>query len=240
MDIFEKTNIEDLLKKGRTRRISDSSIIEEVKGIFSENAKEREIIVQKLGEKSREAENLFKIDLLEANRIFHLQDIQKMCVTYRLRFLDSRFFKGVIPEEAVSNIRKLENEHQTTLNGFKIMAPAKLLKLENADDPLLFSPIGNDYYYLIHKWGTDLHPFRKVLMWPFKNFENLVFLVFILSILLTMAIPIGLFTKTPAMQEYFMLFLFVFKGMAGMVLFYGFSKGKNFNTAIWDSKYYNA
>lgn len=238
--MFEKTNIEDLLKEARTRRVSDSTITEELREIFSKNDKEREIIVQKLGEKSRKTENQFKIDLLEGNRIFHLQDIQKMCVTYRLRFLDSGFFKGVIPEEAVSNIRKLEKEHQTSLNGFKIMAPAKLLKLENADDPLLFSPIGNDYYYLVHKWGNDLHPFRKFLMWPFKNFENLLFLIFILSILLTMATPISLFSKTPVMQEYLMLFLFVFKGMAGMVLFYGFAKGKNFNTAIWDSKYYNA
>jgi hypothetical protein len=120
------------------------------------------------------------------------------------------------------------------------MAPAKLLKLENADDPLLFVPLSNDYFYLVHKWGNDLHPLRKALMWPFKTFENLVLSIFILSILITMISPIGWFTNTPAAQEYLLLFLFIFKGIAGMVLFYGFAKGKNFNEAIWDSKYYNA
>ena len=238
--MFEQTNIEKLLIKARVKRISEQSILIDVKRILIENERERAVIVSKLEGDSQGKENIFKFELLENGKIFHLEDIKEMCVNYRLRFLESKYFKGDIPEEAVSKIRALEKQHQTSLKGFRIMAPAKLLKLENADDPLLFSPIGNDYYYLIHKWGSDLHPFRKILMWPYKNFENLVFTIFIVSILLTMISPIGLFTKTAAMQEYLLLFLFIFKGVAGMVLFYGFAKGKNFNCAIWDSKYYNA
>lgn len=238
--MFEPTNIEKLLAKARAKRISEQSIMMDVERILIENERDREKIVSRLEGDSYEKENDLKFELLETDRIFHLEDIKEMCVNYRLRFLDSKYFKGDIPEEAISKIRAIEKEHQTVLKGFRIMAPAKLLKLQNADDPLLFSPIGNDYYYLIHKWGTDLHPFRKFLMWPYKNFENLVFTIFVLSILLTMITPIGLFTKTAAMQEYLLLFLFIFKGVAGMVLFYGFAKGKNFNCAIWDSKYYNA
>ena len=85
-----------------------------------------------------------------------------------------------------------------------------------------------------------MHPFRKLLMWPYKNFENLVITVFLLSALLTAITPMGLFTHTAAMQEYILMFLFMFKSVGGIVLFYGFAKGKNFNNAIWDSKYYNA
>jgi hypothetical protein len=76
-------------------------------------------------------------------------------------------------------------------------------------------------------------------MWPYKSFENIVFTVFVLSLLITFITPIDLFTKTYRIQEFLLLFLFIFKGLAGMVLFYGFAKGKNFNSAIWDSKYYN-
>jgi hypothetical protein len=120
------------------------------------------------------------------------------------------------------------------------MAPAKLLKLENADDPLLFASMGNGYYYLIHKWGNDLHPFRKALMWPYKTFENLVFTIFVMSILLTAITPMQVFTQREiGNQEYLLMFLFMFKAVGGTVLFYGFAKGKNFNTAIWNSKYYN-
>ena len=86
-----------------------------------------------------------------------------------------------------------------------------------------------------------MHPFRELLMWPYKNFENLVFTVFLLSILLTAITPMGLFTKSVVtLQEYFLMFLFMFKAVGGIVLFYGFAKGKNFNTAIWNSRYYNA
>jgi hypothetical protein len=213
--------------------------MEEVQRIFTENEIEREEILASLTTTPKDSENCLDVSLLDSNCIFHIQDIQKICVTYRLRFLDSHFFKGEFPQEAISKIRRLEKDHNTKLTSFKIVAPAKLLKLENADDPLLFTPLGNEYFYLIHKWGNDLHPLRKILMWPYKSFENIVFTVFVLSLLITFITPIDLFTKTYRIQEFLLLFLFIFKGLAGMVLFYGFAKGKNFNSAIWDSKYYN-
>jgi len=237
--MFSKTNMETVLQKTRDRRISAEDIMNEVAGILAKTDRERDKISNNL-QQPTSGKNVFNLNLLEADRIYHLDDIRKLCITYRLRFLDSNFFKGQIPEEAISRIRQLEKDHDTPLSHFKVMAPSKLLKLENADDPLLFAPIGNDYFYLIHKWGNDLHPFRKLLMWPYKNFENLVITVFLLSALLTAITPMGLFTHTAAMQEYILMFLFMFKSVGGIVLFYGFAKGKNFNNAIWDSKYYNA
>ena len=62
------------------------------------------------------------------------------------------------------------------------MAPSVLFRLEKKDDPLLFVPLGNEYYYLIHKWGNDLHPFRKALMWPFKNIWNLLLSCFCIKL----------------------------------------------------------
>ena len=122
----------------------------------------------------------------------------------------------------------------------KIMAPSKLFKLKNADDPLLFASLGNDYFYLIDKWGNDLSYFRKISMWPFKSLTNiLIFLVF-LSILATLIIPKGIFVydKEP-LTEFFITYLFVLKSVIAIVIFFGFSLGKNFNTAIWNRKYFN-
>ncbi len=238
--MFSRTNLETQLIKNRSKRIREPLIMEEVRRIFSENEKQREKIISTLTEESSENENNFNFDLLNTEHIFHIEDIKKLCITYRLRFLGSRYFKGDFPEEAISEIRSLEKNHHINLKNFKIVAPAKLMKLENADDPLLFAPMGNDYFYLIHKWGKDLHPFRKLLMWPYKNFENLVFTVAVLSILLTALMPMQWFTPNATFQEYLFLFLIIFKGVGGMVIFYGFSKGKNFNGAIWNSKYYNA
>jgi hypothetical protein len=236
-----KTNLEERLVKLRGRRINTSEILAEVEQILSDNEEQRDEIRARLTDFSKEVVTSFNLDILNSEFIFHQDDIKKLCIDYRLRFLDAHFFKGEFPEEAISKIRTLEREHQITLNGLKIIAPAKLLKLENADDPLLFASMGNDYYYLIHKWGKDLHPLRKALMWPYKHFENLIFTIFLVSLVLTALTPIQLFTKGAVEnQEYLLLFLFMFKAVGGTVLFYGFAKGKNFNTAIWDSKYYNA
>lgn len=234
------TNIEKQLLKYRNKRLGEEAIMDEVERIFLENEKHRAEIIATLNEESEENTNNFDLAFLKTENIFHVNDIQKLCITYRLRFLDSRYFKGNFPEEAISKIRQLEKNHQITLKNFKIVAPAKLLKLENADDPLLFAPMGNGYFYLVHKWGNDLHPFRKILMWPYKNFENLVFTVFVFSFFLTAITPMHWFTKTGGVQEEILLFLFIFKCVAGIVLYYGFAKGKNFNGAIWDSNYYNS
>ena len=238
--MFSPTNLENRLLKNRQKRIGETSVMDEVWRIFSENEMHRNQIHSRLESKASETENHFSFDLLDSAHVFHYNDIQKLCIDYRLRFLDSHYFKGQFPPEAISEIRNLEKMHQITLKNFKIIAPAKLLKLENADDPLLFSPMGNGYFYLIHKWGNDLHPLRKLLMWPYKSFDNLVFTVFIVSIVLTALAPMHWFSENPGIAEYLFLGIFIFKAIAGLVLFYGFAKGKNFNGAIWDSKYYNA
>ncbi len=238
--MFSRTNIEKQLLNYRSKRVNEQHVMDEVQRIFSENEKQREEIVINLTEECHEIENHFNFDLLQTEHIFHIEDIKKLCIIYRLRFLDSHYFKGDFPEEAISEVRNLENKHQIELKNFKIVAPAKLLKLENADDPLLFAPMGNDYFYLIHKWGNDLHPFRKLLMWPYKSFDNLVFAVFVLSILLTSIAPMHLLTPNPGIGQYIFLAFYIFTAVGGMVILYGFSKGKNFNGAIWDSKYYNA
>jgi hypothetical protein len=68
----------------------------------------------------------------------------------------------------------------------------------------------------------------------------LVFTVVVLSILLTAIVPMQWLTPQAGIGEYLFLAFFIFIGMGGMVILYGFSKGKNFNNAIWNSKYYNA
>jgi hypothetical protein len=238
--MFSKTNIEIALQRVKKKQLSKNETLKDVKDILHQNEIERKSIKRELQQITITQKNAFNFDLLKTAQIFHISDIEKLCIDYRLRFLDARYFKGPFPDEAITKIRTLEKNHNTTLKGFKIVAPSKLMKLENADDPLLFAPMGNDYFYLIHKWGNDLHPFRKAMVWPYKTFENLVFTILIVSIFLAGITPLHLFSTGSPTQEYLLYFLFVFKGVAGIVLFYGFSKGKNFNNAIWRSKYYNA
>jgi len=181
--------------------------------------------------------NSFDLDQLATDKIYHIKQIKKVCIDYRLRFLDLKYFKNKLPTEANQAIRHLEKTHHTKLGDFKIMAPSVLFRLEKTDDPLLFVPIGNEYYYLVHKWGNDLHPLRKFLMWPFKNIWNLLIAIFLFSLMITEITPMKLFTRTPDTSSYWMLLFFMFKAIASVVLYFGFALGKNFNPSIWNSHY---
>ena len=117
----------------------------------------------------------FDYDKLDKNKIYFINDIKKTCIDYRLRFLDSKLFKGEFPNSTIEKIKKFKINQRLNTVDLKVMAPSKLFKLKNSDDPLLFCDLGNDYYYLIDKWGNDLSYFRKISMWPFKSLKNILF-----------------------------------------------------------------
>ena len=238
--MIARTNVEDRLRKHRSKDIPKSDLLAEVKNILDLEDDKDESVYNKLQSQGGISQNSFNIDLLDTDRIYHVEHIKAICIDYRLRFLDSKLFKGSIPYEAIMKIKAQDKVHGIELSGFKIMAPSKLFKLENADDPLLFAPIGNDYYYLIHKWGNDLSPFRKFAVLPFKNFENLMMLTVLVSLIASFFVPKGLFSIETSGVQFLLIFLFMFKSVAAVVLYYGFAAGKNFNTAIWNSKYSNA
>ena len=179
----------------------------------------------------------FNIDKLDTDKIYHIDNIKSLCIDYRLSFLDLKYFKGEIPKEGINKINNFKADHGSLISSFKIMAPSKMFRLKNSDDPLLFISLGNNYYYLIHKWGNDLSPFRKLLMWPFKNLINLIVFMVILSLFFTEITPAGLFSKSSSVSSFFMIFFFMFKAVVSMFIFYGFSLGKNFNKYIWNNKY---
>lgn len=235
--LLSRTNIQDKLLKERSKDGTGEDILTQVERILEEDRFRESGIINTLKGVNKDNIVPFDIDLLDKDRIFHSKQIQKICITYRLRFLDTKYFKGKYPHGALDEIKYLENKHNTPLSNFKIIAPSKMFVLEKTDDPLLFAPMGNGYFYLIHKWGNDLHPLRKLFMWPFKSFENLIVLIVLLSLLATALIPDGLFTKEQNFSQDIMVFFFMFKSIAAIVLFYGFALGKNFNTAIWNSKY---
>ena len=179
-------------------------------------------------------------DKIDSNRLFHVDQIRKICIDYRLRFLDFNFFKGGVPDEAYTKLKEFELNHPDLDLNIKMMAPTKLFQLENYDDPLMFVSLGNNYYYLIHKWGNDMSYFRKIFMWPFKNIYNILVYIAIISLFFTTFVPDGIFfyKNNPEIQ-FFVVFLFMFKSLAAIFIYFGFAMGKNFNENIWNSKFYN-
>lgn len=182
----------------------------------------------------------YNISKIDSNKLFHVNQIKKICIDYRLRFLELNLFKGKVPIKAYQNLEKFKADHPNLKFDLKIMAPSKLFELENYDDPLLFASLGNGYYYLIHKWGNDLSFFRKISVWPFKNLVNILTFISIISLVITALVPGNIFyyDGKPGTQ-FFITFLFILKSVIAIFIYYGFSLGKNFNEFIWNRKYFN-
>ena len=233
---LKKTTLVNELISDRKKFEKSNNILEQVQSILNENQTERDDILKTISGKSSTNGNIFDLDLLETNNIFHLDQIKNLCIDYRLRFLDSNLFKNEIPAEAISKIRNLEKEHQTKLEGFKIVAPSKTFELENYDDPLLFAPIGNNYFYLIHQWGNDLSRWRKLKVMPFKNLMNFVISCGIVTLILTWILPVNKLGQSVPMAS-IIVFLFMFKSIIATISYYFFLAGKNFNSEIWNRKF---
>ena len=240
--LVERINLQKKLEALRRKEMQEEALLEEVQQILEQDEASEVEILQRINEGDPDGSdhNDFDFDLLESGRIFHLSQIKKICITYRLRFLSTSFFKGELPAEALSAIKEIEKDHSTTLRNFKIIAPAEFFRLENADDPMLFAPIGNNYFYLIHKWGKDLHPLRKLMKWPLKNLENLIIFSFCASFLLSFGIREIFFSRYTETSEFLVIFMYTFKSVIGLTFFYGISLGKNFSSGNWNSKFFNA
>lgn len=236
---MERVNLVNELLRNRNKTLREEDLLEAVRAILAADEQERHAVRQRLGDDNAGDSNAFKFDLLETSRIFHIDQIRAICIDYRLRFLSSHLFKNDIPEEAITQVKRLEKQHDTVLCGFKIVAPSKHFHLKNYDDPLLFAPIGNKYYYLVHKWGNDMNPLRKWLVRPLRDMGSLLVLIAVVSFLFSLAVADNPFNKVDKDLFILLAFLFTFKSLCGVALYMFFWRGKNFNTAIWDSEYYN-
>ena len=232
---MQKLNIHQELLKERAKNTDSNQLSEVLKKIWVESDLKSTKIKDTLNSKNDSSYNSLDFDKMDSNKIFHEKTIEKICVDYRLRFLDTNYFKGEYPDDLNRIVLNIENEHNTILKNFKIIAPSKLFKLRSPDDPLLFVPIGNGYYYLIHKWGNEMKRLRKLLVLPFKNLNNLLIFSIIFSALFTAGGKMIFNTMTDA--EVFTLFLFAVKSFVFIFFYLFFLVGKNFNQTIWNSRF---
>lgn len=232
---MKKVNLFEELLQERNKQISTNELTSLLKNIWSKEDSKKERITKSLKNANNGSFNQLKFDKMETNNIFHKDTIKNICIKYRLRFLDSNLFKGEYPKNITKIISDIEQKHDTNLKNFMIMAPSKLFKIKSPDDPILFIPIGNNYYYLIHKWGEEFNYLRKLLVLPFKNIDNLT--IFSVMVSVFFALLGKLFIPSLTFSEVFILFLFLVKGFIFIFFYTFFLTRKNFSESIWNSKY---
>lgn len=120
--LLPKTNIEQKLSSIKKKRILAEDIdLKQVYSILSNLDNELGRIENNVIIGNGVANNKFNIDLLNSDKIYHTKEIKQICIDYRLRFLDTKYFKGTIPAEGLSKIKALEKNTILKLRVLKLL-----------------------------------------------------------------------------------------------------------------------
>lgn len=141
----------EMLALGNAERGVD---ISEIKGLLEYKTLEDSFILNNLGVNSMNMKlqenkgkliEMEKIEHATKHTVIHVDEIKRLCMKYRLRFLQTQNYVGVIPSDIVQNIREFEtakresnskfnrfDEHQLKTE-FYIMAPGKMFNLKERE-----------------------------------------------------------------------------------------------------------
>lgn len=177
--------------------LGQQQVLQEVQDVLDAEQKKDDILSAVV--LSSKGDHINHIQRLDPERVFSEESIRRLCVAYRLRFLDAGRFKGPLPPRALYELRRLELRSAAPLKGFKVMAPASRFKLcDSNSDPLLFVPVGPKHYYLVHRWGGDLSPWRILQAWPLRGPVELACSVIALAMLAAALLPGRMIGADPA------------------------------------------
>ncbi len=227
-------NTVDLKKElQKIRRKSKVDVLDEVHQILNEDLEKESIISEKI--QGNNYPNLqYDLSKLDPDNIYTVDQIRKICIKYRLRFLDSKAFIGEIPAEAILKVKALEKQLGHPVDGFKIVAPKKLFQLEDKDsDPLLFLQLADNKVYFIHKWGGELNRFRAFLAAPLRSFMSMFWTLLTLAFVFSLVIP------TTSIDVFIFLFVHSFIAICGIACMIIFMIRENFSDTEWNSKFFS-
>jgi hypothetical protein len=240
---WSKINLEHELIQ--TRDNASTKLIQQAHFLLEKEQKEEARILELLGISKDNSISFDQLDhsQLDQSKLFSLESIEKLAIRFRLRFLPSSYYTGSYPIEAISRIKELEKNHQTGLQNMFILAPKKKFDLGDCDgDPLLFTRIGENQYYLIASWGNDLHPLRSLILWPFRSFNSSLITSLILSIFFSLIIParwMEFMNITEVWAIRGMVFIHFLIGFIAIGTLFMFMFFRNFSDKEWNSKYFN-
>jgi len=243
--MFDQVNLEKALHGIRKERLNTSEqdvVLSEVKSLFEADWEKEQNIYSTLTAGAIDA-HLPEGHRLDESRIFAIEDIKKLCIKYRLRFLSTKHFEKPFPQEAIQAIKQTEKLSEESITAFMIAAPASMFKLSDVNkDPLLFAPLADGRFYLIHQWGGDMSAMRSVLYWPLAKLSNLLITVVLFSFLLSAVLPTAWLSPfTTSYFNFYRVAFFVWNiaFFSGMISYFWFATHQKFSVHAWNSKYFN-
>lgn len=243
--VFDKVNLEKALRGMREERkakIESEVVLSEFKSLFEADWEREQRIARSINAGALSGE-LLPAQNLPEERIYELKDIKKLCLTYRLRFLSTRHFKNEIPREALAEAKKTEEAAGAEIKAFMIAAPASAFKLEDSNkDPLLFAPLDDGRFFLIHQWGGDISAFRKFVFKPLEKPLNLLITILAVSLVLSAILPTAAFSSAElGYLNFYRIGFFAWNVafLSGMVSYFWFATNQKFSVNAWNDKHFN-
>jgi hypothetical protein len=184
--MFDNINLKDELQKAKD---SKHNIVDLFNNQISKDQNQEKRIFKDLAE-CTSYEHLAKLKVYDSKNVYEIEDIKTIAIKFRLRFLPTKYFKNEIPNEAIFKIKSLEKVNNTKIKQFYILAPSQNFDLEDINkDPLLFAPLNNGKYLLIHKWGTDLKWYKKLTSAPLKSIDSIFITIGVIALLIAGTTP---------------------------------------------------
>ena len=232
----------DLIKEAALLRnktqASGGTVVSEANKILKKDLFAENKILQNLG--------LYKISVLvadeedlEASKILSLDEIRNLATLYRLKFLESKYFKPEIPFEVAGRLQNLNEDYKKQIKDFYILSvPEGFEKANTKEKVFLFLKTNYDNYYLLHSWGKELSKKRKLTYWPLRKFENLVVGVLIVTLIIDLSLPTRLITLDHSATywsgyraaAFFHLLIF----NSGVTVYFTFAFARNFSGTVWN------
>jgi hypothetical protein len=241
--MFSSVNLQDELVKTRQKHAQlQYQLKQQAEEALKKGVQVDEFILKRMKTAPKPGRWQINPEQLDKNKIFSLDDIKSICVQYRLRFLDTKYFKmEQMPYEALQAIKNLEKETGKEISHFKMLASAKFFKLEDVNkDPLLFAQVDENNYYLVHKWGNDFSWYKKILSYPMRSVGSLLVTVIAIGLPFSFGFPALIFHSAEEVKYYQMLYLAAFTIYTLFTLvFGGFTFYKRFSRVCWNSPYFN-
>lgn len=234
------------LRREEERIAQEGELLEEAEELLLQGEKEDERVLERLRNARPNEGDPIDPEPLETDRIFSEEAIRKLCIKYRLRFLSTRYFKGEVPYEALSELKSFEKKVGDRVEDLRIIAPGERFELQDSQkDPLLFAYLGKGRYYLVHRWGNELSSWRKWLHFPFRDIMTLVVSCAVLSFLISALLPESFFrlgeATPPSLTLLFraISFFLLSSFLTTATLIIGVTTSKEFSADQWDSKFFN-
>jgi len=241
--MFSTTDIKEELISHRAK--AKEPVLELFNKLLTKDIEQEDSIIKNIS-LSNSKKYFANLNIENDINIFSQKIIEDIAVKYRLRFLPTKYFKNKIPQEAIFKIKEIEKSNSIQVKQFYILAPSEAFDLEDCNkDPLLFIPLKNNKFYLVHKWGSDLSWLKKISALPFRSLESMVSTVAITAFIITLFTPTWLILNGAEIDMgYFgyhrlAWFFYSFIMLCSLTTFICFSQGIYPSEYQWNKKTYN-